>query len=127
LARIEAAPNFLATLGQVKEFLIIQDADSAECKYVQLLSELREMTQILRWSPGCCRPARFFGMRSAQGRLRVQAVMELVRQAGLLSLREYILNHYCVLYAHSGQEVVLLSVRHQRQLVYQATRPAGPA
>jgi hypothetical protein len=53
--------------------------------------------------------------------------MELVRQAGLLSLREYILNHYCVLYAHSGQEVVLLSVRHQRQLVYQATRPAGPA
>jgi hypothetical protein len=125
LARIEAAPNFLVTLGQVKEFLIIQDADSAERRYVKLLSELREMTQILRWSPGSGRPARFFSMRSAQGRLRVQGVMELVRQTGLASLREYILNQYCVLYAHSDQEVVLLAVRHQRQLTYQATRPTG--
>mgnify|MGYP003579896251 CR=1 FL=1 len=34
-------------------------------------------------------------------------------------LRELVLARHVVLYAHSRQEAVLLSIRHERQLTYQ--------
>jgi len=38
----------------------------------------------------------------------------------LPNLREYIVNRHIVLYAHSEVEVVLLALKHQRQLTYLA-------
>jgi len=35
-------------------------------------------------------------------------------------LREYITNRHVVLYAHSATDVVLLALKHQRQLTYSA-------
>jgi hypothetical protein len=78
------------------------------------------MVTVLSWSPASGRPARFFSGRSAQARLRVQAVQQLAVQAGLPYLREYIVNRHIVLYAHSEAEVVLLALKHQRQLTYLA-------
>ena len=44
--------------------------------------------------------------------------MQLAEQAGLPSLREYVVSQHIVLYAHSNSDVVLLAIKHQRQLVY---------
>ncbi|QDX80187.1 hypothetical protein B9N43_02265 [Denitratisoma sp. DHT3] len=119
-ARVEAAPNFLANLEGAHAFFVLQDADTAAARLAKLKSELREMVAILSWSPGSGRPARFMGTKSAQTRLKTAAVEQLAEQAGLPSLREYVIDRHIVLYAHSDNTVVLLAIKHQRQLIYAA-------
>jgi hypothetical protein len=119
-ARVEAAPNFISNLKIAHQFFLEQDADSAPERYRKLKSELREMIAVLSWSPASGHPARFFTARSAQARLRSQTVQQLATQAGLPNLREYLVNRHIVLYAHSEVDVVLLALKHQRQLIYLA-------
>lgn len=120
-ATVEAAPNFLANLAAAHEFFVLQDADTAEGRLRELKAGLREMVTILAWSPGSGRPARFLSGRSVQARLRTEAVLKLAKRASLSSLREYVVDQHIVLYAHSESEVVLLALKHQRQLIYTAT------
>ncbi len=117
-ARVEAAPNFLKNLEAAYQFFIAQDADSAAERLRKLKAELREMIAVLSWSPAGGQPARFLAGRSVQARLRVEAVQQLAQQAGLPHLREYVVGRHIVLYAHSEIEVVLLAIKHQRQLTY---------
>lgn len=117
-AQIEATPNFLANLAAAHEFFILQDAASADIRLAKLKADLREMLQVLAWSPAGGRPARFIDTRSAQARLKTEAVLQLAEQAGLPGLREYVIGQHIVLYAHSVTDVVLLAIKHQRQLVY---------
>jgi len=119
-ARVEAAPNFLSTLDAAHQFFIVQDPDSASLRLRKLKAELREMVAILSWSPATGHPARFMAGRSAQARLRVEVVQKLAADAGLPFLREYVVSNHVVLYAHSDVEVVLLAIKHQRQLIYSA-------
>jgi hypothetical protein len=76
------------------------------------------MITVLSWSPAGGHPARFLTGRSAQARLRAQVVQQLAAQAGLPTLREYIVSRHIALYAHSETEVVMLALKHQRQLSY---------
>jgi hypothetical protein len=76
------------------------------------------MTETLRWAPAGGRPARFFAGWSVQARIRARKVEALADEAGLPHLREYVLKHHVVLYAHSSDRVVLLAMRHQKQLSY---------
>ncbi len=124
-ATVEAAPNFLANLDAAHRFFQIQDADTADTRLASLKADLREMVAILSWSPASGRPARFFSAKSAQARLRTDAVLELAKQARLPHLREYVVGQHIVLYAHSESSVVLLAVKHQRQLVYADESSAG--
>jgi hypothetical protein len=119
-ARVEAAPNFLSNLAVAELFFVEQDADSAPERLRKLKAALREMIAVLSWSPAGGQPARFLAGRSAQARLRVEAVQQLAVLAGLPHLREYVVNRHIVLYAHSENEVVLLALKHQRQLTYSA-------
>lgn len=119
-ARVEAAPNFLINLETTHLFFEDQDADSASERFHKLKTELREMVTVLGWSPASGHPARFLSGRSAQSRLRAQTVQQLAAQAGLPHLREYLVSRHIVLYAHSEDDVVLLALKHQRQLTYLA-------
>lgn len=121
-ARVEAAPNFLANLEQAHAFFALQDAASAASRLLRLKSDLREVVAILGWSPAGGRPARFLNAGSAQARLRTETVRRLAEQAGLPHLREFILEQHVVLYAHSDTEVVLLALKHQRQLAYSVSQ-----
>jgi len=116
--QVEATPNFLANLNAIHAFLIEQDADSATMRLNKLKAELRDMLDILSWSPASARPARFLHAHSAQASLRAAAVQQLAAQAGLPQLREYVVSHHVVLYAHSATELALLAIKHQRQLIY---------
>lgn len=119
-ATVEAAPNFLTNLEAAHQFFIIQDEVSATSRLGKLKAELREMVQILAWSPGGGRPARFFAAKSAQTRIKTEKVKQLAEQAGLPDLREYVIGQHSVLYAHSATKIVLLALKHQRQLTYSA-------
>lgn len=117
-ASVEATPNFIANLAAAQQFFILQDADSADSRFAKLKAELREMLAVLAWSPAAGRPARFLAAQSAQAKLKTAAVLQLAEQAGLPDLREYVVGQHIVLYAHSATEVMLLALKHQRQLVY---------
>jgi hypothetical protein len=119
-ANVEAAPNFIANLEAAHQFFILQDADSADTRLARLKEDLKEMVSVLQLYPAGGRPARFMAATSMQARLRLQAVLNLADQAGLPNLREYVVGRHIVLYAHAETEVVLLSIKHQRQLVYSA-------
>lgn len=119
-AKVEAAPNFLANLDAAHQFFQLQDGDSADSRLTKLKTDLREMIAILAWSPASGRPARFLSAKSAQATLKANAVQQLAEQAGLPSLREYVVGQFIVLYAHSDTDVVLLALKHQRQLMYSA-------
>ncbi len=120
-AKVEAAPNFLANLEAAHQFFLVQDADSADTRFAKLKADLREMIAILAWSPASGRPARFLSAKSAQATLKANAIQQLAEHAGLHSLREYVIGQHIVLYAHSEADVVLLAIKHQRQLIYAAT------
>lgn len=119
-AKVEAAPNFLANLDAAHQFFLVQDADTGDARLSKLKADLREMVSILSWSPASGRPARFLAAKSAQATLKTNAVQQLAEQAGLPSLREYVVGQFIVLYAHSDTDVVLLALKHQRQLMYSA-------
>ena len=121
-ASVEATPNFLENLAAAHQFFVLQDANSAASRLTKLKAELRDMISILSWSPARGRPARFLAAKSAQAQLKADAVRQLAEQAGLPDLREFIVGQHVVLYAHSEAEteVVLLAIKHQRQLVYSA-------
>lgn len=119
-ARVEATPNFLENVDAAHRFFVLQDTDRAASRLTKLKSELREMVSLLSWSPASGRPARFLAARSAQAQLKTDAVQRLAEQAGLPHLHEFIVNQHIVLYAHSESQVVLLAIKHQRQLVYSA-------
>ena len=119
-AKVEAAPNFLANLDAAYQFFQVQDEDSAESRLTKLKADLREMVAILAWSPASGRPARFLSAKSAQATLKANAVQQLAEQAGLPSLCEYVVGQFIALYAHSETDVVLLAIKHQRQLMYSA-------
>lgn len=117
-AQVGAAPNFAASLQAVHAFMVAQDAASAPTRLAQLKRDLREMKTLLAWSPASGRPARFLRANSVQGCMRLAAVQQLAQSAGLPHLREYVIGSHVVLYAHSDTEVVLLSLKHHRQLTY---------
>lgn len=117
-ALVEAAPNFQISLDAALRFFQAQDADSAGARSARLKADLREMVAVLAWSPASGRPARFLSARSAQAKLKADAVQQLAAQAGLPHLREYVVGQHIVLYAHSETDVVLLAIKHQRQLGY---------
>jgi hypothetical protein len=120
-AHVEAAPNFLTNLDQMYAFFALQDADSAYSRLIKPKAELREMISVLSWSPGAGRPARFMTGKSNQALLRTEIVLQLAEQAHLPFLREYVVGQHIILYAHSETEVVLLALKHQRQLIYCVT------
>ena len=117
-AQVCAAPHFAECLLAVHAFMVEQDAASAPARLVQIKRDLRELKTLLAWSPASGRPARFLSPNSAQASLRLAAVQQLAQSAGLPHLREYVIGSYVVLYAHSDTEVVLLSLKHHRQLTY---------
>lgn len=117
-AQVSAVPHFANCLLAVHDFMVEQDAASAPARLTQLKRDLREMKTLLAWSPASGRPARFLRPNSAQASLRLAAVQQLAQSAGLPHLREYVIGFHVVLYAHSDTEVVLLSLKHHRQLTY---------
>ena len=48
----------------------------------------------------------------------VHASVHVGRSLDFNDLREYVVDQHIVLYAHSESDVVLLAIKHQRQLVY---------
>ena len=118
-ARIQAAQSFVRNVRSAREFMHQQDSGSAETRYGALLVRLKEAREYLSWNPAAGRPARFLNAHSAQGQAMAARALALAIKQGVPELREFVVNPYVLLYAHGQDRVVLLALKHQRQLVFQ--------
>ena len=118
-AHIQAAQSFVRSVRAAQQFMQQQDPLSAEARYAALLAQLNEARQHLRWNPAAGRPARFARTRSAQGQSLAARAAALVVTQGVPELRELIVKPYVLLYAHGADRVVLLALKHERELAFQ--------
>jgi len=117
-ARVRAVPNFLACLQAARSFMDEQDAASASARFKKLQAEVVKARALLAFAPTSGRPARFLEAKSGWGQFQAEQARQLALELGRPELRELVLARHVVLYAHSQREVVLLSMRHERQLAY---------
>ena len=117
-AKVRAVPNFLACLRAARDFMVEQDAASAHGRFEKLQAELVKARGLLSFSPTSGRPARFLAAKTGWGQFQAQQALQLARAIGMPELRELVLARHVLLYAHSENEVLLLSLRHERQLGY---------
>ena len=117
-AKVRASHNFLSNLDTIAEFLLEIEPHEASARFDTLRREIDELIGLLEAHPAIGRPARFLASRSIQARERASRVGRLAQSLGMQELREYVLKDYVVLYANSSSEVVLLALKHQRQLQY---------
>jgi len=87
--------------------------------FAALTANLKEARGLLRLNPASGRPARFLSVQSGQGRAMVSRPKSLAAAHGMPALRELVVKPYVLLYPHSADRVVLLALKHERQLVSQ--------
>ena len=117
-AKVRAAPNFLACLRAARGFMVEQDAGSAPGRFEKLQAEMVKARGLLSFAPNSGRPARFLDAKTGWGQFQAQQAVQLARVIGMPELRELVLARHVVLYAHSELDVLLLCLRHERQLGY---------
>ena len=117
-AKVRAVPNFVVCLRAARGFMVEQDAASAPARFKKLQSELVKARGLLSFSPQRGRPARFLDAKTGWGRFHAQQAVQLARALGMPELRELVLARHVMLYAHAEHEVLLLALRHERQLGY---------
>lgn len=117
-AKVRAVPNVLACLRAAQGFMVAQDAASAPARVMQLQAELVKARSLLCFAPTSGRPARFLEAKTGWGQFQAQQAMQQAQALGLPGLRELVLAGHTLLYAHAARDVLLLSLRHARQLGY---------
>ncbi|AGU53563.1 hypothetical protein VAPA_2c10070 [Variovorax paradoxus B4] len=117
-ARVRAVLNFLVCLHAARSLMEAQDVASAPVRFKKLQAEVVRARALLSFAPTSGRPARFLDAKSGWGRFQAEQARQMAQALGLPDLRELVLARHILLYAHSGGDVVLLSLRHERQLGY---------
>ena len=116
--RLEAAQSFVRDVRASGDFMRQQDAASADARYAQLLSQLAQARELLRWNPEAGRPAHLLQSQSFQGRAIAERAQALAETLDLPNLRELIVKPHVLLYAHGSDRVVMLALKHERQLAF---------
>lgn len=117
-ATVRAVQNFAVCLRAAQNFMATQDAATAPERYKKLQAELAKARDLLKFSPASGRPARFLSARTGWGRFQAAQAVSLAQALGMNELRELVLARHVLLYAHSETQVLLLALRHERQMGY---------
>ena len=114
---VKLTDNFEKNLEELEAFLI--EAEMAHA-FDALLDEL--MDTVVPNLEGFPDMGRLFLKRQAHSVEVANGVARLTQQLGSIAadaeLREYVMEHYLLLYARVKGSVYLLSIRHQRQLSF---------
>jgi hypothetical protein len=116
--RIDIAESFAKRLRTLEGFMTAQDEQSAPARIEKLQEGVLHFVDLVKLHPDIGRPAGALAASSVEGKRRLERVLQLAQEAGLQELREYVLRSHLLLYAHSDSRVLLLSIRHQRELGY---------
>lgn len=115
---VKLADNFERNLADIERFLTKVEAPQA---FNSVLDELLgTVIPNLERFPGMGRPFlnRAVGSVEATNRLRLLRTKLKALLAEPDGLREYVMNHYLVLYTQVDESVYLLSIKHHRQISF---------
>lgn len=115
--RIKLTANFERNLEEIEKFLLDAEARDA---YDALLNELLEtIIPNLERFPAMGRSFMDRPVRSVETSNGIDVLQGKLDKIGANSeIREYVLQHYLLLYAFSGEEIFLLAIRHHKQLSF---------
>jgi len=105
-------------LHAARSFMEEQDTAFAPVRFKKLRAEIVKARALLSFAPTSGRPARFLDAKSGWGQFQAEQARQMAQALGLPELRELVLARHVLLYAHSEREVLLLSIRHERELGY---------
>jgi plasmid stabilization system protein ParE len=118
MTHVDFADTFEERLEAIQEFMLTQDVSSAPKRMDDLWEQIYRFHDLVVIHPQLGQPAGFLDARSAEGRVRLNKLLRRAIDAGVPDFREYVLRGYVVLYAHSDSRVLVLAIRHQRELGY---------
>jgi len=110
---VKVTANFEANLDAIEVFLAKTGATQA---FTALLAELAE--SIIPNLERFPEMGRLFLDRAAQSVEAHQKIKQLEARIRSITLREYIVGDFLILYGARGQTVYLLSIKHHRQLSF---------
>jgi plasmid stabilization system protein ParE len=115
--RIKLTANFERNLEEIEKFLLGAKASDA-CD--GLLNDLLEtVIPNLERFPAMGRSFMDRPIRSVETSSGIDILRTKLLKIGRhAAIREYVLQHYLVLYAFSGEEIFLLAIRHHKQLSF---------
>ncbi len=121
LATVKLTANFERNLDEIEQFLVDVGAPQA---FDALLDELAEtLIPNLERFPTMGRSFLNHAIRSVEASNGIDSVQGKLRNIGEnVEIREYVLQHYLVLYASDGALIHLLSIRHHKQLSFDFKR-----
>ena len=114
---VKLTANFERNLEEIEQFLI--DAEAAPA-YDGLLDELlATVIPNLERFPAMGRSFIDRPVRSVEATNGIAVLQgKLSKIDGNTEIREYVLQHYLLLYAFTGKEIFLLAIRHHKQLSF---------
>jgi len=118
MTRVGFADTFQERMETIEEFMLLQDERSAPRRMDALWEHIYRFRDLLMTHPQLGRPAEILAAGSDQESARLNDLLRLAVEAGVPDFREYVLHSHVILYAHSDSRVLVLSIRHQRELGY---------
>ncbi len=118
MMRVDFAQTFQERLEVIEAFMLHRDATSAPKRMAALWEQLYRFRDLVMAHPQLGRPAEILAASGGQELARLNQLLRLAAEAGVPVFREYVLQSHVVLYAHSESRVLVLSIRHQRELGY---------
>lgn len=116
MTRVDFADTFQERMETIEEFMLLQDVSSAPERMDALWEQM--FRDLVMTHPQLGRPAEILAAGSDRESARLNDLLRLAVEAGVPDFREYVLHSHVILYAHSDARVLVLSIRHQRELGY---------
>jgi len=113
-SRVRITANFQQTLDSIREFLSEQEAEAGFDSLITHLFE--DVIPNLKRFPKMGRDFLARAPLSDEGRAKLHALK--MKSGKYTEIREYIADEYLLLYALRDSVVILLAIRHHRQLSF---------
>jgi plasmid stabilization system protein ParE len=115
---VQVAESFNEALESIEEFMLAQDVGSAVQRVEAIQAEILSFIDLVKRHPRIGRLTGPIDEQFVKSRSQLERIVRKVSVAGLPEAREYVLSNHVILYAHSDSRVLMISIRHQRELGY---------
>ena len=122
-ASVRLSGPFESHIAEHYLFFERQDPDTAQARLDALVDRLLEGIGHIASHPEIGRPAWFLKATHPQAKAELTRAQALAEQYGVGQFRELVLKPYLMLYAHGESGIVVLGLRHGRQLLYYGEGP----
>jgi hypothetical protein len=118
MTTIVRAPSYTTALRAIAEFMLKQDVNSASRRLEELLKEIEASLLLMQQRPELSRRYNPPAAKNKQAREKNEQLASLKQEFKVAQVHERVLEHHSLLYGLGATDIVLLSIKHQRQATY---------